>query len=95
MANDLIPVDRTVSTAVFAGDLKSAIEQIRSARSALERVRDYALHSIDGTDYSGVETRFGVPTGSGGSLFTLLDGSLQALDGTSSGYVDELLARVG
>lgn len=95
MANDLITVDRNNTSAIFAGDLKNAIEQLRTARAAVERVRGYALHSIGGADYSALETRFGVTTGSGSSLFTLLDGSLQAMDGTSSGYIDELLSRVG
>lgn len=95
MANDLIKIDRTDTAAIFSSDLKNAIELIRSARSSLERVRGYAVHSAADPDYSALETRFGVPTGTGSALFTLLDGSLQAMDGTSSGYIDELLSRVG
>lgn len=94
MANDYIQIDLSGNFEASA-TLWGAIRSLREARGKLERCRDWAVHSTDGSNYAAVETLFRVPAGTGAALFLLLDGSLQAMDGTSSGYVDELVSRVG
>lgn len=94
MTIDYITID-TVGTYEAPSTLWAAVKGLREARSKLERCRDWAIHSNDGSNYAAVETLFKVSTGSGPSLVLLLDGSLQAMDGTSSGYINELVSRVG
>jgi hypothetical protein len=95
VANDLIYVDNTVTTAVYANELKNAVEAVRTAREKIKKIQGWMVHSFAGSDYSTVETRFGIATGLGDDVFLLIDGSLQAMDGTSSGYINDLIARVG
>ena len=94
MANDLIVVDLDTNTGEPPRSLYNAVKFLRQARDEIKKVRDWGLHSISVSDYSVFETRFGIPVGKGASVFTLLDGTLQGLDGTSSGYADELMARI-
>lgn len=75
-------------------ELRSAIEALRDARRAIEKIQGWMVHSQDGDDWSQLAARFSVPEGQAATLFTLIDGTLQALNGTTSGYADELLERV-
>ena len=94
MANDLIVVDLDTNTGEPPRSLYNAVKFLRQARDEIKKVRDWGLHSISVSDYSVFETRFGIPVGKGAAVFTLLDGTLQVLDATSSGYADELMARI-
>lgn len=95
MSKDFIHIDLSTTTADGANPLKSCIEQLRSALNAVERIQGWMVHNNDGTDYTDLETKFGLPTGQGATVFTLVDGSLQVMNGTSSGYMKELIDRVG
>lgn len=75
--------------------LKNSIESLRSARATIAKVRGWMIHSNDGTVWTDLETRFGIPAGTGDDVFNLINGTLQVLDGTSSGYAAELIDRVG
>lgn len=96
MAIDFIRIDLSGQSESFlAQELKYAINKLWEAREGIKKIHEWMVHSQDGVDYSQLETRFGLPTDSGSSVFTLVDGSLQAMDGTSSGYINDLLGRVG
>lgn len=95
MANDFIAIDRNTTTAVFANDLKSAIEVLRSAQREILKIQGWMVHNFNGSDYSDLETKFGIATGLGDDVFVLIDGTKQVLDGTVSGYAKELIDRVG
>lgn len=75
--------------------LKSAIESLRAAKRDIEKVRGWMLHHQDGSVYTDLETAFGLPAGKGDDVFVLVDGALQVLDGSVSGYAKELMDRVG
>lgn len=93
MARDFIAITLGTGEAPLA--LKSAIESLRSARHDLEKVRGWMVHTNDGSVWSDLETKFGLPTGTGDDVFALVDGTFQVLNGTSSGYAAELIDRVG
>lgn len=95
MANDFIKIDLDTSPSEQSRTLFNALKDLRQGREELLRVREWMNHSISVSDYTVLETRFGLPTGSGADAFLLVDGSLQALDGTSSGYVNDMLGRFG
>lgn len=96
MANDFIRIDLDTNPGEPPRSLYNCVKRLREAREEVNKVRDWMLHS---TSLSGstvaMAARFGIPAGTGGAVFTLLDGTLQVMDGTSSGYMDELLARLG
>ena len=94
MSNDFIFINLDTNTGEPPRALYNAVKFLRQARDEINKVRDWGLHSISVSDYSVFETRFGIPVGKGASVFTLLDGTIQVLDGTSSGYADELMARI-
>lgn len=95
MSNDFIPLDLDTNPGEPPRALYNIAKNLRSVRDEVNKVRDWMLHSFTGTDYSALEARFGIPTGTGAAVFTLIDGTLQVLDGTSSGYCDEFLSRIG
>lgn len=74
--------------------LYTAVKGLRQARDDLQKARDWAVHSVSLSDYSVFETRFGLPVGSGAGIYTLIDGASQAMDGTTSGYINDLIGRV-
>lgn len=92
MAIDFISITLDGSEAPLL--LKSAIESLRVARRDLEKVRGWMIHSNDGAVWTGLETRFGLPADSGDTVFSLVDGTFQVLNGTTSGYASELIDRV-
>lgn len=75
--------------------LNTAIASLRQARRDIEKVRERMLYLQDGSVWTDLEAHFGLPAGGGDDVFTLVDGTLQVLDGTSSGYALELTSRVG
>lgn len=92
MPRDFIPIT-TGSEASHL--LKSAIESLRKARTDIEKVQGWMLHCQDGTTWTDLEEKFGLPAGKGDDVFLLIDGTLQVLNGGISGYAKELMDRVG
>lgn len=96
MAIDFIRIDLSGQSESFlAQELKYTLNKLLEARLSLEKVRAWMVHNQDGSDYTSLEAAFGIGDGLGGDVFTLVDGSLQAMDGTSSGYINDLIGRVG
>lgn len=96
MANDFIPYDLDTNPGEPPRSLHDALKQLRLARERVKTCRDWFLHSgsVSGS-FTAASARFGLPSGTGDDVFALLDGTLQVLDGTSSGYANELMARLG
>lgn len=96
MAIDFIRIDLSGQSESFlAQELKFAINKLFEARQTLQKVHGWMVHYQDGSDFANLEEAFGIGPGLGDDVFTLVDGSLQAMDGTSSGYINDLLGRVG
>lgn len=96
MAADYIKIIRTDTAAVQATTLISAIQQVRNAVTALQQVKDIADHNFATTNFTAFEALFGVPTGSGQTVYDLINGSLGAMKGTFQNTNSiELISRVG
>ena len=69
MAIDYIPVNRTKQLGNKAVRLAG---MIREVQDLVDEMNDVAGHSHDGSDYSTLETNFGLETGAGANFATLL-----------------------
>ncbi len=58
------------------------VSAMRQALNLLTQCRGIATHLNDGTVFTDIETRFGVPTGQGQNLFNLLNGAYGSTQGT-------------
>lgn len=94
MAVDFIPINKADPNATLALDLRNAVEQLRAARTAVLRINDWMVHLSASPDYTQLELQFGLKAGDGAKIFPLVNGSLQVMDGTTSGYIKDFLARV-
>ena len=93
---DFIKIDRTTTTAVYAGDLLVAITSVRSAINQLDKVKQIMEHNHDGTVFTDLEALFGLPAGKGTIVYDYVNGTRGALSGTFQNNNAELLiARVG
>lgn len=93
MAIDYIQITQDGTTG--PRELAEAIELLRKARHQVEKVRGWMVHTQDGSDWSDFGARFGIPPGDASTVFTLVDGTFQVLNGSASGYADELMTRLG
>ncbi len=94
MAIDYIPVDLTGSPELPLL-LRKTLYSLIEARRNVERLRGYMLHLNDGSNYTQIENKFAVPTGSGSALWLLVDGTKQQLDGSGGvGYAKDFIERV-
>lgn len=79
MAIDFIPINLS---AAQAQSLKGYILTLRQAQELGQRVLDMMTNMEDGTTFTQIETQFGVPTGSGQTIFNLVNGSVGVMKGT-------------
>ncbi len=71
----------------------TAIAQLREAQDALEHSKAVMESAIDsGSDYSGVETLFGAPEGTGETLYNLVAGVCTEMAGFN---ISATIARLG
>ncbi len=82
MARDFIPIDATQAAASQANLLKQTVAIMRQALNLLTQCRAVATHLNDGTVFTDIETRFGVPAGQGQAVFNLLNGAYGSTQGT-------------
>jgi hypothetical protein len=79
MARDFIPISITSAQGPL---LKSAVIAMRTALSQLAQCRAIATHNNDGTIFTDIETYFGLPSGTGQTVFNLLNGAYGSTQGT-------------
>lgn len=96
MANDFIAIKRTDANAIEAAELIAYVNLQRQAYELGTRVRAKMRHAFDDSgganaiDWATVQTLWGIPAGgtnigptaSGAIVFTLIDGSVGAMEGT-------------
>lgn len=96
MAADFIKLNRTASTAPFVNELVSIPEDLRRLMDKLEKVKDKGFRMFDGADFGVFETLYGIPTGSGQTVFDRVNGTLLALKGeATNANAIELMSAVG
>ena len=80
MARDFIKIN--TNGAPQAVLLKGYVQALRSAIEQGERVRAIMNHNHDNVDFSDIESLFGLPAGSGQTVFDLVNGSVGSMAGT-------------
>lgn len=79
MAIDFIPINLQSPQGSL---LKQYTQALRQAYELGMRVSGIMNHSNDGTNFTNIETTFGVPAGDGRTVFDLVNGSTGAMNGT-------------
>ena len=77
--NDFIAIN---PNAPQAQALLMAIRTLRAAQDQLAQAFDKMTHLNNGTDFTPIETQFGVPTGQGKNIFDLCNGAIGSMKGT-------------
>lgn len=81
MARDFITINPATTGATQSGLLRSYISALRQAYNMGAQIREIMTHNNDGTDFSDVETLFGIEAGEGQTVFDLVNGSVGAMVG--------------
>lgn len=81
MARDYITITPT-QTSVQAGLLRSYISALRQAYNLGVQCAAIMTHNNDGTNFTDIETLFGIEAGEGQTVFDLVNGSTGAMVGT-------------
>jgi hypothetical protein len=89
MAVQYISID---STKRLGSELRQTVNYGTSFEQQLDKLKDIMDTMIDGTDYSRLETDFGLATGKGETVYNLVTGSLTAL---RTGDLAGVIARLG
>jgi hypothetical protein len=76
----------------LGADLRQAVVHGAEFDERLHRLKDVMDTMIDGTDYSRLETEFGVATGQGETVYNLVAG---AATDTAGVNITQLLNRLG
>ena len=80
-AIDFIKVSSNDTNATRASALVSAARALREAYEQLGYVLDNMNHLHDGTDFSQIETFYGLEAGNGQVEFNLINGAKGSMDG--------------
>lgn len=75
-----------------SNNLATAIDNLRNARDRINHAKAVMETCIDGTNYALVEELFGVPAGSGETLYNLIAGVASDLAGFNTAAT---IARLG
>jgi hypothetical protein len=96
MPIDFIKVTTNDTNAPFAADLVSLVRQVRGVFDQIDKVLDVMTHTNNGSDFTTLETLFGLPTGQGQMVFDLCNGTRLALNGSGqNSNAVSLIERVG
>jgi hypothetical protein len=82
----------TVTRTEQSENVTQALRLLRDARDRLNYAKAVMETTIDGTDYSALETLFGVPGGQGETYYNLLAGTVGDLNGYNT---TATIAQVG
>jgi hypothetical protein len=96
MAGDFIKIDPGVSTQKFAGDLMQFISQVRTTLQQGDALKSRMERMHDGADFTAIETLFGLPSGTGQTVFDLVNGTIGAMRGVfQNEQAVEITSRLG
>lgn len=75
MARDFIKIDRASAAATHATLLLSLVNQARGVYELANRIKDIMTRNNDGSNFSDIESLFGLPAGKGQIVFDLVNGT--------------------
>jgi hypothetical protein len=81
VARNYIKVNTNDTNATRAGELAQFCRNLRQTYELGIRIRDIMDHMNDGTSFVDVETHFGVPTGSGQTVYNMIKNTVDSLEG--------------
>lgn len=85
MANDFIRINQADSAAKFATDLKNAATKTRELLDLYDAIISRGYHLFESgppVDFAGFEVAHGIPTGTGQTVWDMVNGALGAMTGT-------------
>ena len=82
MANDFVTVIVTTNNQANASQLKNFTLQAAQVYTTAIHIRNKMTHMYAGTDFTRLETEFGLPSNQGQAMFDLMNGIVGVLDGT-------------
>lgn len=90
MATTYVPINTGQR---LGAQLRNAIDQLQSAKQALSKLLAIANTQVNGSDYSMVETQFGLTTGQGQTTYNLIAGTNTDLGNSTN--VSEIVSWCG
>ena len=82
MANDFITIVVTQNNQAQASQLKGFTMQASQVYATAVQIRNKMTHMYSGTDFTRLETEFGLPSNQGQAMFDLMNGIVGVMDGT-------------
>lgn len=82
MSRDYISINLNNSAAIHAAKLKNFVGTLRSAQDQGHLILDIMNHANDGAVFTDIETLFGLPAGTGQTVFNLVNGTLGSMTAT-------------
>jgi len=93
-ANDLIKIDNSnLTTAPFSNDAINVSRAALAFYQQLQAVTNHMAHLTDGSTFTTLETRFGIPSGSGNTVYTAMTTLITTLNSDANFLA--LMNRVG
>ena len=89
MATTYIP---TNTSKRLGADLRQLSHSLKEARSDCRELKAVMETMIDGTDYTVLESEFGLATGDGQTTYNLVSGALMDLEDAN---IDQFIIRLG
>jgi hypothetical protein len=80
------------STKRLGSELRQAVNYGHAFDQSVLKLKEIMETMIDGTDYSRLETEFGLATGKGETVYNLVTGAVTDVSGTN---ITQLLIRLG
>lgn len=81
MPRNYIFVDTALTNARRAQELKTYSQRLREAYELGVRIRDTMEQMNDGTNFTDIETHFGLPAGTGNTVLTMIKNTVDSLEG--------------
>lgn len=76
----------------LGADLRQAVHALKETRSDLRELKAVMETMIDGSDYSLLETQFGIPVGLGDDTYNLVSGAVGDMEGAN---INQTVIRLG
>lgn len=97
MASSFIPITLNDSNARFAQDLKRASDLTRQLMDTLDGIVDRGFRFLGSpAEFAAFEAAYGLPTGTGQTVFDIVNGTKLALNGDAqNGNAIDLRDRIG
>ena len=96
MPRNYIFVDTGIAGAKRAQELKDLSRRLRESYEIAIRLKETMDQMNDGTNFTDIETHFGIPAGTGNTVYTMIKNIIDSLEGdVQSNDGKQFTQRVG